>query len=339
MLSLPRRRQIYETCSRFDVIIIEDDPYWTLFYPSAQSLSANTPDVTSSADVPNKLCHSYSIQSLQGSSTGFEFLDSLVPSFLNLDTDGRVIRLDTFSKTIAPGCRLGWITAQPSICEQLVRITDATTQQPSGFVQGIVAGMLIGSESNGECNDDIDSMPSGWGLHGWVHWLEELRNQYQRRMTTMAKVFEQGRFTQQKVEMFSFNWPMGGMFIWLKIHVDTHPLASVVAPKRLMLALWILCTQQPYHVLINPGKDFAASDIIRDKDGCPYLRFCFAAIEESLLMKKSYSFVDACRQFWNMGKVNDIDGVLQMEDARRSTISQTGAEDEEIERLVIITDG
>lgn len=46
-------------------------------------------------------------------SSGYPFLDSLVPSFLSMDTDGRVIRLDTFSKILVPGCRVGWITAQP----------------------------------------------------------------------------------------------------------------------------------------------------------------------------------------------------------------------------------
>jgi DNA-binding transcriptional MocR family regulator len=54
-------------------------------------------------------------------SYGYPFLDSLAPSFLSIDVDGRVVRLDTFSKTIAPGCRLGWITAQPAIIERYVR--------------------------------------------------------------------------------------------------------------------------------------------------------------------------------------------------------------------------
>lgn len=36
------------------------------------------------------------------------FVRSLSPSYLTFDYEGRVIRLDTFSKTIAPGSRLGW---------------------------------------------------------------------------------------------------------------------------------------------------------------------------------------------------------------------------------------
>jgi hypothetical protein len=40
-----------------------------------------------------------------------EFIKSLVPSFLSIDVDGRVCRLESFSKVIAPGSRVGWIVA------------------------------------------------------------------------------------------------------------------------------------------------------------------------------------------------------------------------------------
>lgn len=34
-LSVQRRKEIYAVCVMFDVIIMEDDPYWYLQYPSA----------------------------------------------------------------------------------------------------------------------------------------------------------------------------------------------------------------------------------------------------------------------------------------------------------------
>ncbi|KPM38666.1 hypothetical protein AK830_g7899 [Neonectria ditissima] len=139
VLSLPRRRELYEVCCQFDLVLIEDDPYWNLYYPSTQSSPAKDRGSSAFADFPTHPNHNYCTRDLKGKSTGYQFLDELVPSFLSIDKDGRVIRLDSFSKTIAPGCRLGWITAQPDICEQLFRITDGTTQQTSGFVQAIVA--------------------------------------------------------------------------------------------------------------------------------------------------------------------------------------------------------
>ena len=39
LLSVKRRKAIYEICVEYDVLIIEDDPYWYLQYPSANMLS------------------------------------------------------------------------------------------------------------------------------------------------------------------------------------------------------------------------------------------------------------------------------------------------------------
>lgn len=36
------------------------------------------------------------------------------------------------------------ITAQPAIIERLLRITETTTQQPSGFVQSLICELLSG---------------------------------------------------------------------------------------------------------------------------------------------------------------------------------------------------
>lgn len=113
VLSVKRRQEIYEICQRFDLLIVEDDPYWFLQYPSAAKNEARSrggdPGLSSSDDTEPT------------NSSGFEFLDALVPSYLSVDVDGRVIRLDTFSKSIAPGCRLGWLTAQPAFIERYER--------------------------------------------------------------------------------------------------------------------------------------------------------------------------------------------------------------------------
>lgn len=116
-LSVQRRKDIYEVCVKFDVVIIEDDPYWYLQYPSANGSSRLENPALDDAAPPK--------------SSGYPFLDSLVPSYLSVDYQGRVVRLDTFSKTVAPGCRLGWITTQPALCERLLRISETSTQRTS----------------------------------------------------------------------------------------------------------------------------------------------------------------------------------------------------------------
>lgn len=86
-------------CSKYDVIIVEDDPYWYLQFPSAAEAEASARNLP---PPPAQPVHTFAKKS------GYDFIDSLVPSYLNVDYEGRVIRLDTFSKTVAPGCRLGW---------------------------------------------------------------------------------------------------------------------------------------------------------------------------------------------------------------------------------------
>ena len=242
LLSVRRRQDIYEICRRYDIIIVEDDPYWYLQYPSANVLARQIRGrpVSENYFEPGHNYNTAVYEATGGSgavmptghkpkSSGSAFLDSLVPSYLSLDVDGRVVRLHTFSKTVAPGCRLGWITAQPGIIERIQRITETTTQQPSGFVQSLIAELLLGpdaddsttnttttttrqhptastdkgmslsfrrrgpeSSSGGHAKDRVEAR--GWKMDGWIRWLEGLRGNYERRMQIMTEVLEAGKY-------------------------------------------------------------------------------------------------------------------------------------------------
>lgn len=85
-----------------------------------------------------------------------EFLASLVPSYLHLDYQGRVVRIDTFSKTICPGSRLGWTTCNPVFAERLERANESSTQAASGMSQALVGSLLA----------------EQWGYTGYLRWLK-----------------------------------------------------------------------------------------------------------------------------------------------------------------------
>lgn len=128
-----RRRDVYDICVKYgeltpwtklriDVLIIEDDPYSMLQFPP------------------------YGTREVGDTSDAETFVQTLVKSFLHYDVQGRVIRMETFSKvssvlseaevqTICPGARLGWFVANPMIVERLLRGTEVQTQHPSGFSQ------------------------------------------------------------------------------------------------------------------------------------------------------------------------------------------------------------
>ena len=340
LLSLQRRQEIYNLCHEYDVLIIEDDPYWYLQYPSANELSTKSRGHPVSSSHPSQ--HNYNAGPGLRSSK-YPFLDSLVPSYLHVDTDGRVIRLDTFSKTVAPGCRLGWITAQPAFIEKILRITETTTQQPSGFVQSMIAELIMGPRdpsTDGGKGGGKDG--AGWKVDGWVRWLEGLRGNYERRMQIMSSTLEEGKYTVKsvqydralsassfssdsssededfqlvsKTQMYDFVYPLAGMFLWLHVHFHTHPLYAKVEHERLAHALWIFCTQKPYLVLLSPGSIFAPTDEIRDEKSWQYFRLCFAAVDDDIIEKVTKGTVKAFHDFWMIRKVKDIDAILKDDD-------------------------
>ena len=92
--SAERRHALYAVCQKHDIHILEDEPYY--FLQMQPYTGANAPAI------PPPASHA-------------DFIKSLVPSYLSIDTDGRVIRMDSFSKVIAPGSRIGWITAPAQV--------------------------------------------------------------------------------------------------------------------------------------------------------------------------------------------------------------------------------
>ena len=306
-------------------MIVEDDPYWYLQFPSAATLESQARGTPLPAAAP---IHKF------GKSSGFPFLDSLVPSYLNFDYEGRVIRLDTFSKTCAPGCRLGWITAQPAIVERILRITETSTQQPSGFVQSMIAELIMGAQpavaefAKKSRSEQVSF--SGWQVDGWVRWLEGLRGSYERRMNRMCTYLEDGRFLlkQQtplkkaesdwavisKTALYSFDWPQGGMFVWIEVHFDAHPLAGKISGADLAQSLWFYLTQKPWLVLVTPGAMFSPNPEILEREGYKHFRLCFAAVDEEEVDLSSKRFAAGVQSFWGIKDEKDLPGVDDDED-------------------------
>jgi DNA-binding transcriptional MocR family regulator len=320
MLSIQRRKDIYALCSKYDVMIIEDDPYWHLQFPSAAGLEAQARNTSAPAAQP---VHKFAKKS------GFPFLDSLVPSYLNFDYDGRVIRLDTFSKTVAPGCRLGWITAQPAIVERILYITETSTQQPSGFVQSMIAELIMGPQTS---DAEMKTKPkseigafSGWKTEGWIRWLEGLRGTYERRMNRMCSILEDGRFHLKqgtplkasesdwavisKTKMYSFDWPRAGMFVWVQMHFDSHPLWGAISGPKLATAIWIFLTRKPYLVLVSPGRLFSPTEEIAEEKGWQFFRLCFAAVDEVMVDMSSERFAKGVKAFWAIKDKKELEDI------------------------------
>lgn len=313
-LSVARRKELYALCVKYDIVIIEDDPYWYLQFPSSSPKTPNPKPAKSS---------------------GFDFIDSLIPSYLSIDYQGRVIRLDTFSKTVAPGCRLGWVTGQPALIERILRISETSTQQPSGFVQSMIAELIMGPQSATDPGRGGAADGSGWKVDGWVRWLEGLRGNYERRMNTMCDALEAGKqlvksgrrsslgevaddgdewFVVEKTQIYDFARPRGGMFVWVRFDFTTHPLKKAIPPVILARALWLFWTKEPYRCLVAPGAIFAPTEEIRDQDSFNCFRLCFAACPVEQVEDISKRFADGAQAFWRIKKKETIQKLLEDDD-------------------------
>ena len=169
-----RRHEIYRVAQKHDLYILEDEPYY--FLQMQPYTGPNAPDV------PPPASHA-------------DFLKSIVPSLLSMDVDGRVMRMDSFSKVIAPGARVGWITASEQIVERFVRHQEVSTQSVSGFSQMALYKLL----------DET------WGHAGYLDWLINLRLEYTKRRDVICHACEE--FLPSQVA--SWNPPAAGMFVGL----------------------------------------------------------------------------------------------------------------------------
>lgn len=181
-LSNERRQAIYDLAVKHDFIIIEDEPYYFL------QMDTYTEDKSSRSA---KKVHSHD-----------EFVKALVTSFLSLDVEGRVIRLDSFSKVLAPGLRFGWIVGQEKLLERYLRLHEVSIQCPSGLTQSL-------------CN----SLLQKWGQSGYLDWLIQLRLEY----TTKRDVAIDAINEYFPKEIISFVPPVAGMFFTVSIDASKHP--------------------------------------------------------------------------------------------------------------------
>ncbi|MBN2054092.1 PLP-dependent aminotransferase family protein [bacterium] len=101
-LTMERREHLLAIASRFDLIILEDDPYQLL------RLEGQAP----------------------------------APSLQSLDRDGRVVRLDSFSKIFAPGMRIGYASGPESILKYFHLYKQGTNLHTSSLIQALLAGFL-----------------------------------------------------------------------------------------------------------------------------------------------------------------------------------------------------
>jgi len=119
------------------------------------------------------------------------------------DSD-HVIHVNTFTKTLGPGLRLGWVVLPERLIQDAVALRSRQDSHSSTFVQGVVAELLTTDES----------------LFDRV--LGRARDLYRSRAHTLAAELSASGF-------FDVAVPDGGLFLWPRLtddHIDADRLAA-----------------------------------------------------------------------------------------------------------------
>lgn len=159
-MAVDRRKKLAELAAKYDVYVLEDNPYGEI-----------------------------------------RFAGTHVPAVKSFDETGHVFYMSTFSKTLAPGFRLGWVVADEDVINKLTVLKQSADLHTDNLAQYAVVEFLD--------NNDLDAH------------VKEISDLYGKRKQLMAdglkKYFPAG---------VKYTNPEGGCSCGLKCQGLTIPLSS-----------------------------------------------------------------------------------------------------------------
>ncbi|MEU9605926.1 PLP-dependent aminotransferase family protein [Streptomyces sp. NPDC048057] len=140
-----------------------------------------------------EVCRSAGVLVLEDNPYGLLHLDSGEPMrALRADAPGDVVYLGSFSKTLAPGLRVGWALAPAAVRDKLVLAAESAMLSHSVFNQLAVDRYLR--------------------TQPWQTQLKDYREMYRERRDAML-----GALEQYMPEGVSWTRPGGGFFVWVTL--------------------------------------------------------------------------------------------------------------------------
>jgi len=160
-LSLARRLKLVALADQYGVPILEDDPYGQLRYAGEHIAP-------------------------------LAVLDGRLHTHEHLPDSGNVLYLSTFSQTLAPGLRLGWMIAPVDVMPRLVQAKQGADLQTSLFLQMVAYEVARGGFLD--------------------HHVRELRVIYRERRDAMLMALRHS-FPPEA----TWTEPQGGLFVWVTL--------------------------------------------------------------------------------------------------------------------------
>ncbi len=226
--SQARRERVLDLAAQAGVPIVEDDPYGDLGFMGQRR--------------PTLLA----LDPVRRAGTGVPF------------ARGNVLYLGSFSKTLAPGLRLGWIMAPVDWINKLVQIKQAADLQTGTFTQHLAYEVA----RDGFLETHIDQIRAVYG---------------QRRDVMLAAL--RANFD----ETVTWTEPEGGLFLWLKLPpgADSRALLDAALDRD---------------VAFVPGAAFFTPDV-PEADARRYLRLNYSTMTPERIEEGIARLAQAWRAF------------------------------------------
>ena len=166
-------------------------------------------------------------------------------SLYDLDKGSHVIHLSTFSKMLAPGLRIGWLTAPLYMIKQLALIKMRSNLFTGGLNQLVLADMIA---------------------HG--HMDQHLNKLRQHHRSLCAAAME-ALMPSVERGLVSCRVPAGGLYLWCKLRfaADEERLRALLDARGVSVA---------------PGAAFRPE---RGLEAAPAFRLCFTAVSKENLLE------------------------------------------------------
>jgi 2-aminoadipate transaminase len=138
-----------------------------------------------------EIARSNNILVLEDNPYGLLYFDGAPPHAMRSVEDDGVVYLGTFSKTLAPGFRVGWVLAPHAIREKVILANEAAVLSPSSFTQMIISEYLSTAD--------------------WQGQIDIFRGVYRERRDAMLQALD------HYLPDLTWTTPTGGFYVWLTL--------------------------------------------------------------------------------------------------------------------------
>ena len=147
-----------------------------------------------------EICRANDILVLEDNPYGLLYFDSPPPQAMRSVDEAGVVYLGTFSKTLAPGFRVGWALAPHAIREKIILANEAAVLSPSSFGQLMISEYLNTADWKGQINT--------------------FRGIYRERRDAMLAALA------EYLPQLSWTVPTGGFYVWVTLpeHMDAKAM-------------------------------------------------------------------------------------------------------------------